>query len=107
MKKLTLLALVPVTAIAATVSVSWEPVYWDVNDRVLVDGELYGYTVYAGTESGNYSIVVPLRGEATEYRFDYLQPLTPYFFTVVAVDRQGRESAKAAEVSATTLPEGC
>ena len=79
-----LLLLVPITLMAG-VLIEWEPVYWDSQDRVLVEGELAGYKVYMGKASHEYDTIVPLRGTATEYTFGGLERETPYFFAVTAI----------------------
>jgi len=70
-------------ATANTVTLDWEPVYTDVLYRQLIDGELFGYRVYWGLESGNYTESIVTK--STTHQISGLKDSTIYYFAVAAV----------------------
>ena len=68
--------------------------------------DLLGYNVYRATASGGpYSRVNPVpTGRTAYYNDEGLNPLTPYFYKVSAVDSSGNESGMSAISSASTNP---
>jgi len=72
---------------------------WNPNS----EQDLAGYKVYAATASGAYGGAVGTApANATSFVVNGLQPGVTYFFVITAFDTSGNESARSAEVSATT-----
>jgi hypothetical protein len=69
-------------------------VSWQTNP----DQNLYGYKVYIGTESRNYSDYVFVEKTMTNHSFYELNQGQTYYFCVTAVNSQGVESAYSEEV---------
>ena len=73
---------------------------WDDNS----EGDLAGYNVYRGTETGVYD-PTPINGGSLIADSDYLDSSvangTPYFYVVTAVDLSDNESILSGEASAT------
>ena len=86
----------------ATVTLAW------TTPTVNVDGTpvlgLSGYRLYQGTASQVYGPPTPLPASVTTTQVPGLAPDTPYFFTVTAVDTQGRESPKSNEIRVAISP---
>jgi hypothetical protein len=70
---------------------------WDSNP----EGELGGYKIYYGTQSGNYDFFKDV-GDVTRKKIRRLKPETRYYFALTAYDVFGNESDFSAEVSAIT-----
>jgi hypothetical protein len=68
--------------------------------------DLLGYHVYRSTQAGGpYARITAVPTERSTYFLDSgLAPLTPYYYTVTAVDSSSNESAPSAEASASTSP---
>ena len=60
--------------------------------------ELYGYKVYIGTESRNYSDCVFVENTSTSHRFNRLSLNKIYYFCVTSVNNSGVESGYSQEV---------
>jgi len=81
---------------AAEVTLSWTPPSTNVDGSTLTD--MSGYTIYFGTQSGNYTYSIDA-GNVTSYRLDSLAPGFVYYFAVTAYDISGNESPYSREVS--------
>src|SRR5262245_34574827 len=72
---------------------------WNPN----TEPDLEGYKIYVATASGAYSGAFGTApATATSFVVNGLQPGVTYFFVVTAFDTSGNESARSAEISATT-----
>lgn len=95
MKILTFSILFSFATLAPAATVSLE---WDAN----VEPELSGYRVHYGTAAGTVTFSMDA-GNATTVTIPDLKPGTVYYFTVMAYDAAGLESAPSNEVSTTAL----
>jgi hypothetical protein len=81
---------------AADVTLSWTPPSTNADGSTLTD--MGGYTIYYGTQSGNYTYRIDA-GTVTSYSIGSLVPGFVYYFAVTAFDISGNESAYSKEVS--------
>ncbi len=80
-------------ALAETVTIAWDP---------NPEPDIYGYKVFYGTESRNYTNEVDVIGpNNTSVQITGLEPGNTYYFAVKAVDLAGQESDFSEEVSKT------
>ena len=79
---------------AGEITLSWNPPTTNEDGTPITD--LAGYTVYYGTESGNYSQSTNV-GNVTTYQAIGLTDGATYYFSVTAHDTSGNESAYADE----------
>ncbi len=81
------------SALAETVTIAWDP---------NPEPDIYGYKVFYGTESRNYTHEVDVTGPTnTSVQITDLEPGNTYYFAVKAVDISGQESDFSEEVSKT------
>jgi len=78
----------------SSATVSWSP---------NTEPDLYGYKVYIGKESRNYTDYVFVERTRTSHRFDNLMQGQIYYFCVTSVNNSGVESAYSEEVSKRML----
>ncbi len=86
-----------------SVVVSWSAPTQRVGGQTLSMAELSGYRIYYGPEDSKTAFVVQVDDP---YRFEStVEDLSAgtYFFSITAVDREGRESAPSNELSATVI----
>ena len=80
---------------------------WDISATISWQANsepgMYGYKVYIGTESRNYTDYVFVEKTMTSYRFDKLLRGEEYYFCVTSVSSTGVESAYSEEVSKQML----
>ncbi len=94
---LCLMIVLPVSHVfAADITLSWTPPSTNADGSTLTD--MGGYTIYYGTQSGNYTYSIDA-GNVTSYSIDSLVPGFVYYFAVTAYDISGNESAYSSEVS--------
>ncbi|MBI5665705.1 MAG: fibronectin type III domain-containing protein [Nitrospirae bacterium] len=82
--------------LAANITLSWTPPSSNADGSALSD--MSGYTIYYGTQSGNYTHSIDA-GNVTSYSMDSLVPGFVYYFAVTAYDIYGNESTYSREVS--------
>jgi hypothetical protein len=92
-----------VTSPTGSAVLSWVAPTTRTDGSPLSPGEVAGFRIYHGTDSGNLTLLHDLSdGSATSYTVTGLQPATHYF-VVTDYDYNANESAFSAEVS-KTLP---
>ncbi len=87
---ITLLLLIPTIAMAADVTLQWDPV---LNDDVV------GYSVYVRESNESYNYDYPeWQGESTSAVLEGFDEVESYYFVVRAYDADGNESGDSNEV---------
>ncbi len=95
MKTFLLALLIPLSAFAETVTVSW-----DAN----TESDLAGYNIYYGTSSGSYDNALDV-GNNVSWFVNNLTANAIYYFAVTAYDFSRNESGFSDEVSTTIKPD--
>ncbi len=81
-------------------TLSWAAPTTKMDGSALYIGDIAGFKVHYGTESGNYTNTVDT-GFALNYTIDNLSSGTTYYFAITCYDINGNESGFSAEVSKT------